>query len=95
MIIGTNVKAVMRSIRPRWIELIAARKKTIELGKDMPKDIDFPFKVYMYQSKRIWSCKFLRQLGKEELAEKLENSHGKVVGEFVCHTISKKTIFNI
>ncbi len=40
-------KAVMISIQPKWCELIASGKKTIEVRKTKPK-IDTPFKCYIY-----------------------------------------------
>ena len=43
-------KAVMISIQPKWCELIASGKKTIEVRKTRPK-IDTPFKCYIYATK--------------------------------------------
>ena len=43
-------KAVLISIQPKWCELIANGKKTIEVRKNRPK-IDTPFKVYIYCTK--------------------------------------------
>lgn len=44
------MKAVMISIQPKWVELIASGKKTIEVRKTRPK-IDTPFKCYIYCTK--------------------------------------------
>lgn len=44
------MKSVMISIQPKWCELIASGKKTVELRKTKP-DIDTPFKVYIYCTK--------------------------------------------
>lgn len=41
------MKSVLISIRPKWCELIASGKKTIEVRKTRPK-IEAPFKVYIY-----------------------------------------------
>ncbi len=41
------MKSVLLSIQPKWCELIASGKKTIEVRKTRPK-IDTPFKVYIY-----------------------------------------------
>lgn len=41
------MKAVMLSIQPKWCELIASGKKTVEVRKTKPK-IDAPFKCYIY-----------------------------------------------
>ena len=43
-------KAVLISIQPKWCELIAKGKKTVEVRKSRPK-IETPFKCYIYQSK--------------------------------------------
>ncbi|MGN0539812.1 MAG: ASCH domain-containing protein [Candidatus Fimenecus sp.] len=40
-------KAVLMSIQPRWCELIANGKKTLEVRKTKPK-LSTPFKVYIY-----------------------------------------------
>lgn len=41
------MKSVMLSIKPKYCELIASGKKTIEVRKTRPK-IDTPFKCYIY-----------------------------------------------
>ena len=41
------MKAVLISIKPKWCELIASGKKTVEVRKTKPK-IDVPFKCYIY-----------------------------------------------
>lgn len=41
------MKAVLISIQPKWCELIASGKKTIEVRKTRPK-LETPFKVYIY-----------------------------------------------
>ena len=40
-------KAVMLSIRPKWVEKIASGEKTIEVRKTRPK-LETPFKAYLY-----------------------------------------------
>ena len=70
-------KAVMISIQPKWCELIASGKKTIEVRKTAPK-IATPFKCYIYQTKKKWIYKLLEKLGLYQ---------GKVIGEFVCDNI--------
>ena len=54
------MNAVLISIQPKWCELIANGKKTVEVRKTKPK-LDTPFKVYIYctNNKRQW----LRKLG--------------------------------
>ena len=44
------MKAVMLSIKPKWCELIASGKKTIEVCKTKPK-LETPFKCYIYCTK--------------------------------------------
>ena len=41
------MKAVLISIQPKWCELIASGKKTIEVRKTKPK-LETPFKCYIY-----------------------------------------------
>ena len=44
------MKSVLISIQPKWCELIASGKKTVEVRKSKPK-IKTPFKVYIYCTK--------------------------------------------
>jgi predicted transcriptional regulator len=44
------MKSVLISIQPKWCELIANGKKTIEVRKTKP-EIETPFKVYIYCTK--------------------------------------------
>ena len=44
------MKAVLISIQPKWCELIASGKKTVEVRKTKPK-IEVPFKCYIYCTK--------------------------------------------
>ena len=44
------MKSVLISIQPKWCELIANGKKTIEVRKTKPK-LDTPFKCYIYCTK--------------------------------------------
>ena len=67
------MKSVLLSIQPKWCELIASGKKTVEIRKTKPK-IETPFKCYIYQTKH-----------REHNGHTY--SDGKVIGEFVCDTI--------
>ena len=71
------MKSVLISIQPKWCELIASGKKTIEVRKTRPK-LETPFKVYIYctnwKDNTYW---------KNHYKDKL----GKVIGEFVCDYI--------
>lgn len=71
------MKAVLISIQPKWCELIASRRKTIEVRKTRPK-METPFKVYVYMTKHKWIFKLLPFL---------KNRFAKVIGEFVCDDI--------
>lgn len=78
------MKAVMISIQPKWVELIANGEKTIEVRKTRPK-LDTPFKCYIYATKsgdRI-------VLKNDRVYEIAKNLTGKVIGEFVCDEITK------
>lgn len=79
------MKAVLISIQPKWCELIASGKKTIEVRKTRPK-LETPFKCYIYctKSKEIMFNVFLNEPEKE-----VEYLSGKVIGEFVCDSIRK------
>lgn len=76
------MKAVLLSLRPKWCELIAQGKKTIEVRKTRPK-LQTPFKCYIYSTRgdyfgsardRRWA-----DAGKSK----------KVIGEFVCDYIDE------
>ena len=75
-------KAVMISIRPKWVEKIASGEKTIEVRKTAPK-LAVPFKCYIYETKKL-KCVFD---GGIELRTYEYQGKGKVVGEFVCDKI--------
>ena len=75
-------KAVMISIRPRWCELIANGKKTLEVRKTRPK-LETPFKCYIYCTKpRFEHEDFFALVGKQGFY-----GGGKVIGEFVCDKV--------
>ena len=73
------MKSVLISIQPKWCELIASDKKTIEVRKTRPK-VDTPFKVYIYETN--WKDNtYWKNYHKDKL--------GKVIGEFVCSEVFK------
>lgn len=78
--------AVMLSIRPKWCELIASGRKTLEVRKTRPK-LDPPFVCYIYQTRGAWLYECLRKWGMDELADRLILGSGKVIGAFVCDEI--------
>lgn len=72
-------RAVMQSIRPKWCELIASGRKTLEVRKTRPK-LDPPFVCYIYCTKggeAVWTKHYERD----------GYLNGKVIGEFVCDRI--------
>lgn len=91
------MKSVLISIKPKWCELIASGKKTIEVRKTKPK-LETPFKCYIYCTKgelltrsnyngKIYvasSPKYQKALEKNGNI----TLSGKVIGEFVCDEIT-------
>ena len=77
-------KAVLLSIRPWWVSMIATGKKTVEVRKTRPK-LDVPFKCYLYMTK---------ERGKIEVPVMKPGGHGlvsqgKIMGEFICDGIKQ------
>lgn len=83
------MKAILMSIHPKWCELIAAGKKTVEVRKTAPKDT--PFKVYMYMTHK--GNKFIQKMkttkGYDAYVEVNYKITGKVVGEYVCKKVEE------
>lgn len=80
------MKSVLISIQPKWCELIANGKKTIEVRKTKPS-IETPFKCYIY-------CTSVKSIPLNEYVKihqttggKIDDWHGKVIGEFFCRNI--------
>lgn len=95
------MKSVLISIQPKWCELIASGKKTVEVRKNKPK-LEIPFKVYIYCTNTkpylvwgdvfrggSWNNEFTHLSGYNRAdAEKIwDVFNGKVIGEFVCNEI--------
>lgn len=85
------MKAVLISIKPKWCELIANGKKTVEVRKTRPK-IETPFKCYIYctNDRKVMLEKF--KSGKIYLNANIYHDipmglNGKVIGEFVCDVV--------
>ena len=76
-------KAVLISIRPKWVEKIASGEKTIEVRKTKPK-LKTPFKCYIY-------CTLPKYPHEDFIATDYPMPQfyggGKVVGEFTCDRI--------
>lgn len=90
------MKAVMLSIRPKWVEKIANGEKTVEVRKSVPK-CGAPFKVYMYETRDGGhSCKRCKETSETcyswaKRGVGCYNGRGKVVGEFECDKIEEIT----
>ena len=83
-------KAVMLSIRPKWVEKIVNGEKTIEVRKTRPK-LDTPFRCYIYCTMDhpyvSVSCAELDKLNYR--TNTVGRCNGKVIGEFTCDRIYK------
>ena len=88
------MKAVLISIRPKWCELIASGKKTIEVRKTRPK-MEPPFKCYIYCTSG-WGMLYgvngvVQPLGEMTLDLKQNNVvnelNESIIGEFTCRKI--------
>lgn len=83
-------KAVVLSIRPKWVVKIASGEKTIEVRKTLPK-LDTPFKAYIY-------CTMPDAKDPHNILElhgadgKIRKANGKVIGEFTCDAITRVNI---
>ena len=88
------MKSVLISIKPKWCELIASGKKTVEVRKTKPK-IETPFKVYIYCTqgeplmKTAGNKCFIDNsyVEGENLYGLYELVNSKVIGEFVCDKV--------
>ena len=84
------MKAVLISIQPKWCELIASGKKTVEVRKTRPK-LETPFKCYIYCTNNGGTLHsaydglhyHTSYVGKNDGS----CINGKVIGEFVCNDI--------
>ena len=83
------MKAVLISIQPKWCELIASGKKTVEVRKSAPK-LETPFKCYIYMTKSgNPSLEIHDKDGNSYAIEKNYRMAGKVIGEFVCDKVDE------
>ncbi len=80
------IKAVLISIQPKYCELIASGKKTIEVRKTAPK-LETPFKCYIF-------CTSVKNMSLAKYVEihratsgRIDDWHGKVIAEYVCDRI--------
>ena len=95
------MKSVLISIQPKWCELIASGKKTVEVRKTKPK-IDMPFKCYIYCTYGEGLIEANDEVLPNHLIEyKVSKGktwgnccNGKVIGEFVCDFIYHNISFD-
>lgn len=81
------MKAVLISIQPKWCEMIASGKKTIEVRKTRPK-IKTPFKCYIYMTATKERCRFWEYITAYQNSKgDILNGSQKIIGEFVCDDI--------
>lgn len=71
-------QAVLISIQPRWCELIATGKKTIEVRKTKPRILP-PFKCYIYETQGKTDTPWMDEDGHMAF-----RGRGEVIGEFIC-----------
>lgn len=95
----TENKAVLISIKPKWCELIASGKKTVEVRKTKPS-LKPPFKVYIYCTNDRNDLWVLRERFRKFYGDKIASMcnakdvggatkvNGKVIGEFTCNLIT-------
>lgn len=76
-------KAVMLSIRPKWVEKIANGEKTIEVRKTRPK-LQTPFKCYIYCTQPKYPHE---DFISTDYPKPQFYGGGKVIGEFTCERI--------
>lgn len=76
------MKSILISIRPKWVEKIASRKKTVEVRGSAPKEV--PFKAYIYETydKKYDDIGICWGNGKC-----FEHGCKKVIGEFICDKV--------
>lgn len=74
------MKSVLISINPKWCELIASGKKTVEVRKTRPK-LETPFKCYIYMTSGDASIHDGKGMVHHHAGGRC------VIGEFVCGCI--------
>ena len=91
------MKSVLISIQPKWCELIAKGKKTVEVRKTRP-NLPTPFKCYIYCTLSGSNEFFKDSLDGDVVAwnrGKWGERKGNVIGEFICDRIDYTTKGNI
>ena len=75
------MKAILISIQPKWCELIASSKKTVEVRKTAPK-LETPFKVYIYCTLPPKEELFTHGCIREYAHELIRLQDGKIVYDY-------------
>ena len=86
------MKSILLSIKPKYVELIASGKKTIEVRKTAPQEV--PFKCYIYEIRNGGHrCKHCNEKDScYSYAPKnvgCYNGSGKVIGWFICDKVER------
>lgn len=76
------MKSILLSIKPKYVELIASGKKTIEVRKSAPKEL--PFKCYIYETKGAAETPWI-----DEDGHFIYKGRGQVIGEFICDKVDE------
>ena len=67
------MEEIMLSIKPKWCELIASGKKTIEIRKTKPR-ANLPFKCYIYCSSARSNCNYKGKIIGEFICNKITDA---------------------
>ena len=95
------MKAIMISIKPKYVAKILNGEKTIEIRKTMPK-CDLPIDVYIYCTKdkpylanaaELFTGKYAC-ISNDEVSYKEHNLNGKVVAKFTLKRIKTSDMTN-
>ncbi len=78
-------RAVLISIKPKYCELIALGKKTVEVRKTKPK-LETPFKCYIYECRDL-SYEDVGVVDPDAPIKNFVHHPGKIIGEFICQDI--------
>lgn len=84
------MREILISIKPKWCELIANGKKTVEVRKTKPR-LTTPFKVYIYCTKdkeRSFFPPLKKPIFKPMNYVEDVRGNGKVIGEFICDELT-------
>lgn len=85
-------KAVLMGIRPEWCKKIIDGEKTVEVRKAKPKDVNPPFKCYIYCTLTGSDSLFMDVLNRDVAAWNRggwPEKRGRVIGEFICDDIRR------